>query len=147
MESTDEHWVTRDEVLAACRRYESLIPGWKCPPLFGLGMRDGAGALWFPYVCHGDHPLPAVILATVCGHEGGTASYEVSDAELEQAILFLNPAEACRAFDHPNLAAWRAVKIAVARDSRRSAVAVFDSDPGSPTASRNVDALRHAGRA
>jgi hypothetical protein len=145
MTESQERWTTKDEVLEACRRYEARISGWQCPRLFGLGLRRHGLDPWFPFVCHGDHPLPAVILATVVGHRGGTCGYDLGLQELDQAITLLAPAEACQYFAHPNLAAWRRVRLEAEGLADPRLVAVFDADPESATDNVYVLALRHAG--
>lgn len=142
VEVSGEQWVTRDEVLAARLRYESAIPGWRCPRLYGLGVRKGHGDIWFPFICHGDHPLPAAVLATVCGHRSGSASYEMTVDQLDDAIRRLAPAEACTDWDHPNLAAWRQVRRSLGAEPDWGVVAVFDADPGSPSEASDVLTLR-----
>ena len=56
----------------------------------------------------GRHGLPAVVLATILGHDGSTASLPVSAHQLAAAVESLAPAQACTEVEHPNLAAWRA---------------------------------------
>lgn len=130
-------------MIAACERYESAIPGWACPRLFGVGLRVEDREPWFPFACHGDHPLPAVVLATVLGHNGGTNSYTLSLDQLDEAIERLTPAEACRGFEHPNLAAWREVRSTAVR-TNGSILAVFDAEPESRTEDPTILALRLA---
>ena len=124
-------------MLAARDRFEAALgPDWRRPVRFGVGLLlPGAEAAWYPYVCHGDHPLPAAVLATVCGHAGAVAeaaSYELTDAELDEAISLLAPAGACPDFDHPNLAAWRTVR-SLRETVEATIVAAFDADPPPPT--------------
>ena len=145
MGETQERWTTKAEVLDACQRYEAGIPAWQCPRLFGVGLRRQGSDLWFPFVCHGDHPLPAVILATVVGHRGGARGYDLALRELDQAIALLAPAEACHDFTHPNLAAWRLIPQEAERLTDLRLVAVFDADPESATDNVDVLALRRAG--
>ena len=146
MGESQERWGAIEEVLAVCARYEAAIPGWKCPPLYGLGLRRQEQNPLFPFVCHGDHPLPAVVLATVLGHGGGTRSYELTLKELDQAIDLLAPAEACRDFTHPNLVAWRTVRNEAVESRNPRIFAVFDADPESATNTPDVLAIREAGR-
>jgi hypothetical protein len=140
-----ERWVTKDQVIGVCERYEASIPGWRCPLLFGVGLQGVDEETWFPFACHGDHPLPAVILASVLGHDGGTESYTLTLDQLDEAIDRLAPAEACLDFEHPNLAAWREVREAALQTSGQTIVAVFDANPESRTADSNVLALRRQG--
>jgi hypothetical protein len=53
------------------------------------------------------HYLPPAVLGSVLRHDGSTAAIEVSADELAEAVRLLSPAEACTAYDHPNLLAWR----------------------------------------
>jgi hypothetical protein len=144
MAEPQECWATREDVLDACHRYEAAIPDWQCPRLFGIGLRRQGSDPWFPFVCHGDHPLPAVILATVVGHPGGSCGYELGSRELDQAINLLAPAEACRDFTHPNLTAWRLLRRKTEGLANSELVAVFDADPESITDDEGVLALRRA---
>ncbi|GAB3428056.1 hypothetical protein GCM10027569_70890 [Flindersiella endophytica] len=85
------------------------MPGWIRPDAHAVGVDDGQGTR-FPMVNVGTHPLPAVILAEVCGHRrSGNWTYVLTVAELEQAIQRLTPAEAWPGSDHPNLLAWRQI--------------------------------------
>ena len=142
MDASAERWETREEVLAARLRYESAIPGWKCPRLYGVGVRRQREAIWFPFICHGDHPLPAVIMATLCGHRSGSASYELTVGQLDDAIKRLAPAEACKDWDHPNLAAWREIRTCLDAHPQWTVVAVFDADPALRSGLVDVRTLR-----
>lgn len=101
-----ERWVTGAEVIAARDRLEQALGGWQRPAAYAIatGTPDDV-VFWRVNV--GDHPLPAVVLATVTGYRGGPASYRLSAAVLDEAIAMLAPAEACTEYDHPNLFAWR----------------------------------------
>ena len=145
MSEPNERWTTKEEVHDACQRHEATIPGWQCPRLFGLGLKRQSRDSWFPFVCHGDHPLPAVILAIVVGHRGGTCGHGLGLQELDQAITLLAPAEACRDFTHPNLAAWRLLRQEAEGLTDPKLIAVFDTDPESATDNIDVLALRHTG--
>lgn len=48
-----------------------------------------------------------MVLAFVCGHSAGTATYEVSAEQLNEAAALLAPADAAVHMDHPNLWSWR----------------------------------------
>lgn len=109
-----EEWSTVEEIAAARERFEESIPGWVRPKAYALGLapstEPGAGEIVFPKVNVAEHYLPAVVLATVCGHSHGTAAYRLTPEELDEAITLLAPAEACTAYDHPNLAGWRLIR-------------------------------------
>jgi hypothetical protein len=144
MHSSRERWETKEEVLEALDRFEKMIPNWRCPRMFGLGLQSDGEVTWFPYVCHGDHPLPAAVLAVVCHHPGGTRSYQMTPRQLDDAINQLTPAEACRDYEHPNLAAWRSVRDALTDHPPQFIVAVFDEDPKVGSSDPYVRTLRQA---
>jgi hypothetical protein len=104
-----ERWSTLDQIQAALARHERRMPGWIRPDAYAVGVDDGQGTR-FPMVNVGTHPLPAVILAEVCGHRrSGNWTYILTVTELEQAIGKLTPAEAWPDSDHPNLRTWREI--------------------------------------
>jgi|SRR5215207_3944108 len=134
-----ERWTTTEEIAAARQRFEAALPGWRPPMAYGVGRLDG-GRIEFARVNVGEHSLPAVVLATVCGHRAGSASYRLDAAELGRAIELLAPAEACTAYEHPNLAAWRWLHAGL--DEGDVAVAVFAADLDEPCDDSYVAALR-----
>jgi hypothetical protein len=104
-----ERWSTLEQIQEALARHEQRMPGWVRPAAYAVGVVDEQGAR-FPVVNVGTHPLPAVILAEVCGHRrSGNWTYILTVDELEQAIHGLSPALAWVESDHPNLQAWREV--------------------------------------
>src|SRR4051794_27079248 len=104
---TTEQWVTADEVVAAKQRLIDSMAGFKTPAAYSVARRDADG-LTFAHVndIGGTHELPAVVLATVCGYRHGNAALPLTRDEFSDAISVLAPAEACTAFDHPNLWSW-----------------------------------------
>lgn len=128
---TDERWTTTEEIAAARGRLEDAIDGYERPAAYALGLtvpgEAGTGAV-FPLVNQGANFLPAVVLATVCGHARGTATYVLDEEQLQEAIDLLAPAEACTAYDHPNLAAWRRLRAERADRPGAQVVAVFLGD-------------------
>ncbi len=125
---THERWTTVEELAAARKRLEEAIDGYEPPAAYALGLiRDGDGAAEevFPRVNRGGNYLPAIVLATVCGHVRGTATYVLDEQRLQEAIELLAPAEACTAMEHPNLAAWRQVRAELADRPDARVVAVF----------------------
>lgn len=104
-----ERWSTLEQIEAALARYEQRMPGWIRPAAYAVGVVDEHGTR-FPVVNVGAHPLPAVILAGICGHRrSGNWTYVLTVAELEEAIHQLSPALAWEESDHPNLRAWHEV--------------------------------------
>ncbi|MDN3240962.1 hypothetical protein [Glycomyces tritici] len=123
-----DRWETREKIAAARERLTADLPGWKVPAAYGLGVYDVSGELVFGHKNTGDHPLPAAVMATILGHEGGSESYEVDAATLQQAIRLLEPAGACRDYDHPNLADWKQVLKLLRGDRQLEARMVFVAD-------------------
>lgn len=123
-----DRWETREKIAAARERLTADLPGWKVPAAYGLGIYDVSGELVFGHKNAGDHPLPAAVMATILGHEGGSDSYDVDAATLQQAIRLLEPAGACRDYDHPNLADWKQVLKLLRGDRQLEAKMVFVAD-------------------
>jgi len=135
------------DLVAARERFEAAIPGWQPPVAQGLGLVrtavDGTEQpVEFPVVNTGEHRLPVVVLGGVLGHVAGTATYEVSRDQLDRAIEVLSPASAATFMPHPNLAAWHAIRGALAAEPTARAVAVFVADLGDPESSPYDAALR-----
>lgn len=134
-----ERWATPEEIAVARARFEAAIPGWQHPEAYGVGRRVGDG-LEFGRINTEGHLLPAVVLATVCGHTGGSASYVLGLDGFDRAIELLAPAEADTSQPHPNLWAWQRFRAALADTDE--VVAVFDADPAAPGTDPYVLALR-----
>lgn len=137
-----ERWETVDDIREARERFEAAIPGWRAPAAFGLGEVDADGGVDFFRVNTRDHLLPAVVLGTVCGSRGETGSHPMTRDDLAKAIDLLAPAEACDAFEHPNLWSWQARLPGLAPDARLAAVFLADLD--TPSDDPLVAALRTA---
>jgi hypothetical protein len=140
-----ERWETVEEITAARERFETAIPGWRRPAAYGVGRLDADGSVVFARVNVGSNPLPAVVLATVCGHRVGSASYRVGRPVLERAVELLAPAEACTAFGHPNLWAWRD-ELLPALGPDDTVVAVFAVDLDAADGDPDLEALLAAAR-
>jgi hypothetical protein len=121
-----ETWETVEKITAARERLIADLPGWRLPAAYGIAVIDADGTVAFARANIGVHPLPAVVMATVLGHGTGSAAYLLDATALDQAIRLLTPAEACTAYEHPNLATWREVRKAL--DTGATAVAVFLAD-------------------
>ncbi|THV36998.1 hypothetical protein [Glycomyces buryatensis] len=142
MKFMNERWETVEEIAAAREGFETALPGWQRPAAFGLGTLDEHGKLEFARVNVGENPLPAVVLATVCGYRNETGSFRLSRKDLTRVIELLSPAEACTAYQHPNLWAWRQLLLNLEMDDE--AIAVFIADWDSLGDDPYVDALRKA---
>ncbi len=128
---TDERWTTPEEIAAARERMEAAIDGYERPAAYALGQAGEVGAAAgdvFPLVNSGANFLPAVVLATVCGHVRGTATYVLDEQRLRRAIDLLAPAEACTDYEQPNLVAWRQVRAELANQPSAQVFAVFLGD-------------------
>ena len=110
----------------------------------GLSSASSSPEPEFPHVNPpgGSHNLPGVVLAKVVGHDGSTATIELSAPRLEAAVEALAPAEACTTVAHPNLAAWRRVLGELRSNPARTAYAVFVRDVDDPVTSEADAALR-----
>ena len=128
-EETAERWETEEQIYAARDAFMAQIDGWVNPEAHGLGFvpsGEEPSGEHFPLVNVRDHMLPAVVAATVAGHTSGTAAYPLSREQLARAIDLLEPAEACLAFEHPNLWWWRDVLLpALDADPEARVYAVF----------------------
>lgn len=138
-----------DEILAARARFESAINGWAPPAAHGVGLVPSTESIpaadHFPLVNAYGHRLPAVVMATVVGHTGGTAAYRLTRRDLERAIELLSPAEAYVGYDHPNLWRWRDELLpALTADPEAEVVAVFIGDEPESSPDPAVDAFRAA---
>jgi len=105
-----EAWPTDDDLLAAQQRFAATIPGLVLPAAYAVARADPSG-LRFGHVNRPGavRPLPAVVLASVCGYVATTSVYRLDRAQFSQAIELLNPAEAATHMRHPNLWSWRAL--------------------------------------
>lgn len=139
-----ETWETVEKITAAREHLIAAMPGWQLPAAYGLGLRDVTGEIVFGKTNIGEHALPAVVMATVLGHGSGSASYSVDAATLGQAIRLLTAAEACTAYEHPNLVAWRSVFGVL--DGGNEAVMVFVGDLDEKSDDPDVEDLRDIAR-
>jgi hypothetical protein len=143
---TDLDWSTPDGLAAIAEHLAARIDGWRQPVAYAVALSPASSSPeWvFAHVNApgGRHRLPAVVLATVLGHDGSTATLPVSKAELAAAVESLAPAEACTALEHPNLAAWREVLAELEGNPAREAQAVFVADLDDPVSSEADGSMR-----
>jgi hypothetical protein len=142
--NTVQRWETTGQVAAALQRFQDGLPGWQPPAAYGVGRLGPDGRTEFARVDDGSHALPGVVLATVCQHHGGSASYQLGAADLARAIDLLAPAEACLAYDHPNLLAWRGLHGQLSEGD--TVLAVFAAELDGPSVDPHVIALRAQAR-
>ena len=99
--------MTRDEVLALRDSLRSSLVGFGQPHGYGVGIVE-AGGVRFPVVnSGGTHDLPGIVLASELGYRSGTCTLAMTTEQFRRAFAELLPVEACTAFTHPNLWAWR----------------------------------------
>ena len=139
-------WSTTEGLATIKVALADTIEGWQAPVAYGVGISPASSSpeLEFPHVnAPSQTPgLPAVVLAKIVGHAHGTATYELSRAQLEVAVETLRPAEACTAVDHPNLAAFRTVLAELDSNPAREACVVFVGDLDDPVSSEADATLR-----
>ena len=142
---SDLDWSTPSGLAAIKDHLAAKIDGWRAPVAYAVALSPASSSPeWeFPHVNApgGSHGLPAVVLATILGHDGSTASLPLSRGELAAAVESLEPAQACPG-DHPNLAAWREVLHELDGNPAREAVAVFVADLDDPVTSEADGSMR-----
>ncbi len=143
---SDLDWSTPDGLAAIREHLAARIDGWRQPVAHAVALSPASSSPeWdFAHVNGpgGQHGLPAVVLATVLGHDGSTATLPVSRGDLAAAVESLAPAEACTSLDHPNLAAWREVLSELEGNPAREAQAVFVADLDDPVSSEADGSMR-----
>lgn len=136
-----DEWSTLEGLAAIRTRLESLIEGWVPPAIWAVAVDGEIPNANLP---GGKHGLASVVLATVLKHDGSTATIEISRAQLDEVIAALAPATACKDVEHPNLAAWRAIRDRLDERGGGTLTAVFVRDLGDPVTSEVDAALRAA---
>jgi len=143
---TDLDWSTPDGLAAIRDHLAARIDGWRQPVAHAVALSPASSSP--EWVFHhvnapgGAHGLVAVVLATVLGHDGSTASVPLSRTELAAAVESLEPALACTSVEHPNLAAWREVLRELEGNPAREAQAVFVADLDDPVTSEADGSMR-----
>lgn len=145
-ESAPLDWSTPDGLAAITEHLAGRLDGYRAPVAHAVAVSPASSdPVWeLPHVNApgGRHGLPAVVLATILGHDGSTATVPLTSAQLTAAIESLSPAEACRELDHPNLAAWREASRMLEDNPAREAVAVFVADLDDPVSSEADGEMR-----
>jgi hypothetical protein len=143
---TDLDWSTPQGLAAIREHLAERIDGWRAPVAHAVALSPASSSPeWvFAHVNApgGAHGLPAVVLATVLGHDGTTATLPISRSALSAAVESLAPAEACTSLPHPNLAAWREVLAELDGNPAREAQAVFVADLDDPVTSEADGSMR-----
>ena len=139
-------WSTPDGLADIKDALAAAIPGWQQPVAHAVGVSSASSSVEWGFghvnVPGGRHGLPAVVLATILGHDGSTATLDLTTAQLAAAVESLEPAEACTTLDHPNLAAWREALAEASSNPARSLVAVFVADLDDPVSSEADGTMR-----
>lgn len=137
-------WSTPEEIAAARQTIAASIDGWREPAAYAVGISSATSSAEteFPHVNVGAGSLPALVLAKTIGYSSGTLTHELTTHELEHAVAGLAPAEACTAYEHPNLAAWRSILAQLRANPARTAVAVFIGSLDDPVSSEADGSLR-----
>ena len=123
---------------------KQTIPGWQRPAAWGLGRLSDDGTVQFERVNVAWSLLPAVVVATLCGHVSGSGAYPLTVVDLDRAIALLAPADFATFMPHPSLAALRALRADLDDDDQ--AVVVYAGDLADPTDDPAVRALLDAVR-
>ncbi len=97
----------------------NAMPGLEESPGYVVGVHDAdSGEVVYPFANAGTgHRLPGWILALVTGWRSGGSVRQMSADEFDTAIALLSPVESAAMFDHPNLEAWRALRVAAGGDA------------------------------
>lgn len=124
-------WVTDDDLRAAQERFAARIPGFVMPAAYTVARRDGT-ALTFGHIndVGAVRPLPAAVLASVCGYVATTGVFRLSREEMAAAVAHLTPAQAATHKPHPNLWSWR--DLLDKADERSRFLAFVVADPADP---------------
>lgn len=137
-------WRTPEDLDAARDVIAATIEGWRPPAAFAVGISSATSSAEteFPHINVGVDNLPSVIIAKVAGHSSGTATYELTTAQLAHAVEALAPAEAVTTLPHPNLAAWRTLLDEARSNPARTLCVVFIGDLDDPVSSEADGSLR-----
>jgi hypothetical protein len=101
-------WATDELLASAVQRFAVGIPGFALPVAYGVA-RVNCDMVTLAHVnpLGAVRPLPAVVLASVCGYVDGSGNFALTREQLRDAVHRLTPAEAATHVPHPNLWTWR----------------------------------------
>jgi len=143
---SEPDWSTPEGLAAIRDALAAQLPGWTPPIAYAVGLSSASSSPEWDFghvnTPGGRHGLPAVVVATLLGHDGSTDTVPLTSGVLEAAIKALEPAEACTQLPHPNLAAWRAALSDLQGNPAREVVAVFVADLDDPVTSEADGAMR-----
>jgi len=131
-----DEWSTPEGLGAIRQRYAAQLDGWRAPVGWAVTVDGQPVHVNRP---GGSHGLASVMLGYALRHDGSTATLPVTREQLAAVIQMLEPAEACTAVEHPNLAAWRR---ALAESDGRTVEAVFVADLADEVSSETDARLR-----
>jgi hypothetical protein len=101
-------WVTDHDLVSAQQRFAAQLAGFVMPVAYGVARKDATNLTFGHLNPPGAvRPLPAVVLASVCGYVATTGVFHVDHEQFGEAIRRLTPAEAATHMPHPNLWSWR----------------------------------------
>lgn len=123
-----EDWVTDTDLVAAQSHFASLISGFLMPAAYSVARVEPTGLRFGHINKIGEvRPLPASVLAYVCGYVSRTGTYRLTRQQFERAVDLLTPADAALHMEHPNLWSWR--ELLNSADSKSDFLACFVADP------------------
>ena len=101
-------WITDNDLSAAQSHFASMIPSFTMPAAYSVARIDPFG-LRFGHInkLNEVRPLPATVLAYVCGYTSSTGTFPLTRHQFESATTLLSPAESAKHMEHPNLWSWR----------------------------------------
>ena len=129
--SVDQHlgmrgYETIEQLQAAKTALLAQMPDWELPAAYALGVSVNGSKIDWRVINHrGTHDFPAVVLSTVLGYRSGSATYRLDLATFDTAIEILEPAGACKFYDHPNLWAWQKLRLEIAEGQLVGEIEIF----------------------
>ncbi len=125
-------YTTLEEIGEAREALEASIDGYSSPAAFAVGVGTVGPSgdvldVGYPHVNAGGPMLSSVALAKVVGHVSGTATYELTAAQLEEVLAHLHPAAGVTDAPHPNLETWKGLATVAAQPSLGGERKIFAS--------------------
>ncbi|MFD7658873.1 hypothetical protein ACFV4N_33265, partial [Actinosynnema sp. NPDC059797] len=124
-----ETWATDDDLRSARERFIAGIPGYTTPAAYAVARVDDGEPTYGHVNRPGEAgPLPAAVLASVCGYVDTTAVFRLDRDRFAEAVDRLSPADAATHVRHPNLWSWRELLAGAKPDSTFLAFFVASTD-------------------